>query len=357
MIGASDEDRRQYRGFFAAMEAFRAARGTDGRRAFAIPLDLSSADPRFRDLDRIGMAAWMQAQGWTSAPLHWYADYCCRDDYGTTSAETSAWAGIHYFAARDGRNGPDDPQSVLTWPQGNGWIVEQLQRRLTARVIRPALAFRVSAGPGGATADVFDPALNRTTRIQARAVILAIPHFAAARLLGRAPDPAHGYAPWMVANVTLGAMPEGRGAPLCWDNVIYNSPSLGYVVATHQSLQRVRRRTVLTYYWPLSGPDPAEARRAALARTLPEWQAMVLAELLHVHPELEGAVERVDVWLWGHGMIRPAPGYIWGQARAASCVQAPPVFFAHSDMSGISIFEEANYRGVLAADAAAAFVA
>jgi hypothetical protein len=31
-------------------------------------------------------------------------------------------------------------------------------------------------------------------------------------------------------------------------------------------------------------------------------------------------------------------------------------FFAHSDMSGISIFEEADYRGVIAADAARAFL-
>jgi hypothetical protein len=32
------------------------------------------------------------------------------------------------------------------------------------------------------------------------------------------------------------------------------------------------------------------------------------------------------------------------------------MWFAHSDMSGISIFEEAQYRGVLAAQAVADFV-
>jgi hypothetical protein len=56
-------------------------------------------------------------------------------------------------------------------------------------------------------------------------------------------------------------------------------------------------------------------------------------------------------------MIRPIPGFLWGAARAAACEPQPPVFFAHSDLSGISIFEEANFRGVLAADAVAAFVA
>ncbi len=150
----------------------------------------------------------------------------------------------------------------------------------------------------------------------ARAAVLAAPRFVADRLLGRRPDPARSYAPWMVANVTLCRLPSGRGAPLCWDNVIYGSRSLGYVVATHQSLEQVPRRTVLTYYWPLSDQPPAEARRIALARALPDWQAMVMAELLAVHPELEGAVERVDVWLWGHGMVRPTPGSICGRGPA-----------------------------------------
>jgi len=55
-------------------------------------------------------------------------------------------------------------------------------------------------------------------------------------------------------------------------------------------------------------------------------------------------------------MIRPTPGYLWGKTRAEACAQRPPVFFAHSDMSGLSLFEEANFRGVTAADAAATYL-
>ena len=351
-LGASDEDRRQYRSFAAAMAGFRAARGADGRKAFAIPLDASSADPALRALDSQTMTGWMRANGWDSEKLHWYVDYCTRDDYGTAAANVSAWAGIHYFAARDGKGADDDTQSVLTWPEGNGWIVGQMRRRLTGHLATSALAWRVQTRPDGVAVDVFDPAQGRSRRVLAGAAILAVPHFVADRLLGRAPDAAHSYAPWMVANVTVDRMPGGRGAPLCWDNVFHDSRSLGYVVATHQSLEREPRRTVLTHYWPLADLSPEEARRAAQARSLADWQAMVLDDLLRVHPELEGAVRSVDVWLWGHGMIRPTPGYIWGAARAAACRQSPPVFFAHSDMSGVSIFEEANYRGVVAADAA-----
>ena len=355
-IGVSSEDRRQYDAFFAAMDRFRSRRGADGRKAFAIPMEYSSADPDLRALDAISMTAWMRTNGWNSEPLTWYVDYCCRDDYGTHASEISAWAGIHYFASRDGKSAEDDTPTILTWPEGNGWIVKQLKQRLTDHLVCASLAWRVSTVADGVAIDVFDPQSNTSRRLVARAAILAVPHFVADRLLSRVPDDAHSYAPWMVANVTMTRMPAGPGMQLCWDNVIHDSKSLGYVVATHQDLKRVPAQTVLTYYWPLCDLPPADARRAALTRSLADWQAMVLTELLHVHPELKGAVANVDVWLWGHGMIRPTPGYLWGASRAAACMQTPPVFFAHSNMSGLSLFEEANYRGVTAADAAVAYL-
>ncbi len=187
---------------------------------------------------------------------------------------------------------------MLTWPDGNGYIIRRMQATV-GPALCSGLARRVQPGADCMAVDVYEPGRNASRRIVARTAVLATPRFVANRLFDRAPDPAQSYAPWMVANVTVGKMPGGRSAPLCWDNVIYGSRSLGYVVATHQALQQVQRRTVLTYYWPLSGQSPGDARRAALARNLAEWQAMVLAELLAVHPELDGAVERIDVWLWG----------------------------------------------------------
>lgn len=350
-IGVTDADRAQYVAFAAEMDGFRNARGIDGRRAFAIPVDRSSADAKFRALDQLSMAAWMAGRGYDSEPLRWYVDYGCRDDFGARADDTSAWAGIHYFAARDSRS----ENVVLTWPEGNGFLVHQLER-LAGPCTTSALAWRVREAGSRVAVDIYDPATATSTRIEARAAILATPRFVADRLLGRPSDPARSYAPWMVANVTLDRMPTGRGAPLAWDNVIYGSPSLGYVVATHQRLERVRHETVLTYYWPLCDASPDDARRGAYATSLSAWQSLVMGELLRVHPELEGAVRSIDVWVWGHGMIRPTPGSLWGPARAAMAQQAPPIFYAHSDMSGLSLFEEANDRGVTAADAVVAFL-
>ena len=54
----------------------------------------------------------------------------------------------------------------------------------------------------------------------------------------------------------------------------------------------------------------------------------------------------------GHAMVRPRPGVVWGPARARVLAHRGRVQFAHSDASGLSLFEEAQYRGVAAAERA-----
>jgi hypothetical protein len=351
-VGIGDRDKEQYHDFFAAMEHFKGLKGNDGRKVFAIPIDKSSADPHWRALDSISITEYLRQNGWDSSYLHWYVNYCCRDDYGANAEDVSAWAGIHYFAGRSGKAANADSQSVVTWPEGNGWIVKQLKAQLADYLHPNTLAFNVAPDKSSARVQYLDVNTNTVTEVQADSVIFATPRFVAERLLATGMDvSAFHYSPWMVANVTLDAMPQGKGVALAWDNMIYDSQLLGYVVATHQNLNRFQLQTVLTYYWPLSQLQPKEAREQMIKRPYDEWRDIILKELLHIHPELKGHVKQLDVWLWGHGMIRPTPDFIWGKARHAALKQTAPFFYAHSDMSGISIFEEANHHGVQAAEA------
>jgi len=360
MIGASARDEAQFGAFFAATERMKHGVGSDGKPVFAIPVENSTADAEWRGLDRISFADYLRRQGFDSPRLTWYANYCCRDDYGATAADVSAWAGLHYFASRNGIAANADPSSVVTWPEGNGHLVRELAQRSGAAFQGESLVTRVARTGEGVALDYFDARLDRSIRVSARAAVVCLPRFVATRVVqGLAANAAAGfsYSPWMVANVTLSRLPEGQGQPLAWDNVIYDSPLLGYVVATHQSLEQRPKSTVITYYWPLSAAAPDAERRSALARSLSDWQAIVMNDLLRVHPELERHIENIDVWIWGHGMVRPTPGFIWGGLRQAATVQMPPVFFAHSDLSGISIFEEAYCRGRAAGESAARAVA
>ncbi|MEZ0224403.1 MAG: FAD-dependent oxidoreductase [Alphaproteobacteria bacterium] len=354
-LGLSADDKKQYAAFFGLMEKYKTARGKDGKKAFAIPVDKSSQDPAFLKYDDVTIKEWMDAEGYTSVPLRWYINYCCRDDYGTTSDDTSAWAAMHYFAARTGTAANAVQADVVTWPEGNGWLAHKLIDRVKENILSRALVFSVKQEGGRVNVDYIDEPTGQGQRISAKSVVLATPQFIASRLTGAPHADAFTYSPWAVANITLSKMPEGKGMDLAWDNMIYNSKLLGYVVATHQNTSMMPNRTVITYYWPLSHLPPKEARAEALARKYEDWRDIFMKELLIVHPELKGRVESLDMWVWGHAMVRPTKGFIWGPERRAMLKQKPPVFHAHSDMSGISIFEEAYTRGVEAAEHTLAF--
>ena len=74
---------------------------------------------------------------------------------------------------------------------------------------------------------------------------------------------------------------------------------------------------------------------------------MVFEGLKAAHPDIEQVTESIDIHLLGHGMISPVPGFIFGKAKkqAARNIDGK-IFFAHTDLSGISIFEEAFHQGI-----------
>lgn len=351
--GLDAATRAQHARFTAQMAAYRAAIGADGRPAFAIPRALSSDDPRFTALDATSFAAWLDAQGYVAPALRAWLRYGCRDDYGTEPEQVSAWAGIHYFAGRRGWAAGDAGDRELTWPEGNGRLVALMAGRVQSHLRPGRSVVRVARAGDHALVDVLDHARERVRRWRTRCAILAMPHFVAARIApGEASAGTMRYAPWVVANVTVTRRPGGRGAGLAWDNVSTASDSLGYVVATHQSDAAPDGPTVLTWYMPLSQITPRAARKLMMTRSLGTWQRIVADDLLAMNPDIAGAITRIDIWRWGHAMISPTPGFLADPARRAAIAARPPVVFAHSDLSGLSLFEEAHYRGLIAAEAA-----
>jgi phytoene dehydrogenase-like protein len=328
-VGATGADRRQYRAFADRIAEYRAT------GQFTIPIALGA---RASELDRIAMSEWMRRNGFDSPYLGWQVNYACRDDYGAGADAVSAWAGVHYFASRE-----HDEKGPLTWPEGNGWIVRRLLEKLGRYVRTNAPVYRIARE--GRRFRV----LTESVEYLADAVIFAAPTFLASRLIEGAP-PAAGfeYSPWLTANLTLDRLPRERGLEPAWDNVIYGSPSLGYVVATHQHLSSRVDRTVWTYYWALARGTPAENRRLLLEKDWNYWKEAILNDLARPHPDIRECVSRIDMMRMGHAMIRPTPGFLSRKYDPA----IPRLWLANSDLSGISIFEEAQYRGVRAAESA-----
>ena len=356
--GASAADLAELARFEARMNAFGAARDAKGRKAFAVPSALSSDDAEWTALDKVTMARWLEAEGFRSPRLRWLVDYACRDDYGTTAEGVSAWAGIWYFAARQDGKG-ERSEGFLSWPEGNGRLVKHLLASLPAgQVERDVLVHSVEPGEGGCRVDAVEAGTGKPRAFRARQVVLACPRFVAAHLVApwRQQRPewlgAFQYGPWVVANLTLSDMPRSRGFPLAWDNVFYESRSLGYVVATHQAPRMDERGpTVLTWYLPLAGLDAKAERQKVLSAGYADWEGLVMADMRAAHPGIAEQARRLEVMRWGHAMVRPVPGFMWGPARFAAQESLGDVLhFAHSDLGGMALFEEANWFGVRAAE-------
>jgi len=321
-----------------------------------------------RALDTVTFLSWLDREGLDDEHLRWYLDYCCRDDYGAGIATVSAWAGLHYFASRHGFQAPGEEaerESVLTWPEGNGWLAGRLAQPLGERLQAGRVVTRIVPLRQGVEVHAWDVAAGRMEHWQAGQCIVALPLFVAARVMGAPPRalaeaaPRVRYASWAVANVHIDRPLQDRpGAPASWDNVLYGAAGLGYVDAGHQNLNPLPVPTVLTWYRAMG--DQPGARQQLLARTWETWRDEVLDELSVPHPDLRARTLRVEVARYGHAMAVPVPGTRGSPALAALRRPQPGmwrrVHFAHADLSGYSIFEEAFTHGYRAGQAVLAAV-
>ena len=377
--GVGEATLEQYRRFSQAVAAAsRAARFTMPQ--FAALDAKTGLAPAHQALDAMTFEAWLQQQGLDDAHLRWYLDYCCRDDYGAGIARVSAWAGLHYFASRHGFHAPgeavaEDREGVLTWPEGNGWLTQQLAAPLKAQgqLQTGTSVLRIAETRRGVEVDAFNHHSGNVERWQAPRCVVALPVFVAARVVQNPPAflaqaaQRLQWAPWAVTNIHLNApLADRPGAAPAWDNVIYgdsNPGGLGYVDASHQKLDPRPGPTVLTYYQALG--DVADARQQLATQGAEHWGRAALAALAGPHPDVLQRATRVQVTRYGHAMSIPVPGVqtflsqigLQGtpgkrklllngeRQRALPTPATARLAFAHSDWSGYSVFEEAFTRG------------
>ena len=349
-VGAQAEDLQQLTRFEALLDELNAP-DADGQRAFELPL--TAANTRHRELDAVSAADWAASHGLDSRRMRYYLEYASRDDYGSHLEDCSAWALVHYFCART-LPGASNSAEFMTWPEGNQRLVDLLTVDLGERVRAQQVVLRATPSDSGdVELLVWDEPAQELVRWRCERAILATPQFVNKHLIPR--DPAHlarlrfRYSSWVVANLHLERRPLERGFQPAWDSVIFESDSLGYVDATWQ-LDRAARDLVWTWYLPLCASDERTARGELYESTWEQWSARVLDDLRRPHPDIDDCVTRVDVWRWGHGMIRPTPGFVWGPERAKAAQPFGGLHFGHSDLGGLPLFEVAQHTGVRAAE-------
>ena len=352
VVGASEDDKRQFAEFQKRVDGWVNWRDASGKRAFVVPLANCSADAEVTSLDKMSFGAWLRQQGFTSERLFWYCDYATRDDYGLKADQASAWVGLFYFCSRVRKSGVES-QPFITCPEGNGQFVNHFFEKAKDNVRKSHMVVSVMPTEKGVDVVCLDGGAIRG--IHCEKVIFASPMFTAPYVIRGFREDAPFAATefqhnaWFVANLHLKDRPKPRFAkdfPLSWDNVLYESPSLGYVTATHQKGIDYGP-TILTYYYPMCAEPNG---RTTLFKY--EWKQLAdvcLTDLARAHPDIYGLTTRIDIMRWGHAMISPRPNFIWSGVREKAMKPYRNIHFAHTDLSGIALFEEAFYHGLRAA--------
>jgi len=325
--------------------------GNDGRPAFQIPLALSSRDPDLLALDNISMAAWLDREGYRTPFLRWYVRYATLDDFGAEPEEVSAWAALHYFAARKLKTPELEGSHFLVWPEGNGRLVKALVDKARPTITLGALVTAIEPITSGVEIRWLDTATRAARRTHARAVVLATPAFVTRRLFPRAAAslPSRASSPWLVANLHV---ERPIDPDMAWDSVLFDAQGLGYVDARHQ-MTTLSARTVLTYYRAFGDHDVSAARTKLLEASWENLADDVLRDLSPAHPELRDQLERMDIVLWGHAMPRPRPGFLGQTPLTPVCLLEERIAWAHADQPGMALFEESQASGIRAAEALA----
>jgi glycine/D-amino acid oxidase-like deaminating enzyme len=386
---AQDPDgRAQTLRFLQHMQALSQERGEDGRRSFVVPIALGSPRSPSALLDRHAAGAWLDEQGYRDPALRWSLDYAARDEFGATLDEISAWALVHYFASRMGRARNAEPGAVLTWPDGLAPLARHLAAptvaagRLKAisieRIERHGAGVRLFGWEHEGRAEGYRAAGPIPIVIRARTAVVATPLAVAARMepelgasiqqqdaraaLGR-------HAPWTVANVLFRGPPaelpvadDDIGASdLAWDSIVHGSTALGFVHAQHQQIRIDTTGPMVLSAYRVYTPSDTDAVQA-LERLLradgePDagaWLDLVGGDLVSAYGStVWRKVVSVQVTVRGHGIAAPRPGFLTSPLLQALRAASGPVRFAHSELSGYSVFEEAAWWGLQAASSLA----
>ncbi|MCC7297539.1 MAG: NAD(P)/FAD-dependent oxidoreductase [Bacteroidia bacterium] len=347
--GLNENEIKQNEKFNAKMQAFSVLKGKDGKEAFTIPMAHCSTDPEILELDKISMKNWMLQQGLNAPHLLWYVDYCCSDDFGANSSLVSAWAGIHYFTSRKGRGANSNAEQVLTWPQGNGFLAEALRSKISAHIQPNMLGYGVEKKENNWNISLFDKNKNSHFLQNANAVILAVPSFVRQHLYKNNASFPSNYHPWLVDTIQLKAEFFEEQKP-AWDNVLYGSPSLGYIFNGHQETALPVQNRNITFFHAFSSQNPAETRKYLENSSNQHLLSGVLRDLEKMHLNITQQIISHHLHIWGHGMVSPGINSLWNPKRIESQKAPLRMAFAHTDISGISIFEEGFYQGIQAAN-------
>jgi hypothetical protein len=328
--------------FYATMKA------KDGKFYFTIPVADAVLDEQSLEWSRSKAITWLKEKGLQHPILLWYLNYCISDDYGCSLKQVSTWAFLQYFCARRATAANAYKSSLLTWPEGNQFLAHKLQSSFANKIKYNTIVRAVQKQDGQLAVIIQDTKSKDFSVVKCQHLILNTPHHITKKIapfVCSLDDYNFEHFPWAIANITVEPLPELSGMDLSWDNVIMKSKSLGYVVANHQAVN-TPTKYVFTCYHAFNNLASVDERKALREMSITTLEALFIDELKVVYPDIVKSIISIEIKTLGHGMIAPLPNTIFSKAWQYYQTPKENIYFCHTDYCGISIFEEAFYKGL-----------
>lgn len=342
--GINKKEKEEITQFQNLIEIWQNKKGKDNLFVFDIPLSNCSKDKQWKELDTISFGTFIHMQGFTSKPLLWYLNYCIADDFGIDIHDCSAWAGLHYFCARKNHQ-----KEVFTWPNGNNYLVKKLLNKIENKPRLNTTAIHIYRE--NKKWHIIALENSNYKSYSCEELILACPKKVVNKLFKKTNEINLYSKPWLVTNYQLSDDFFKNEELPNWDNVLYDSKNLGYVYAGNQSFNLSTPHPYITAYKAFTEKNDKLQRKEIMAAI--ETQNLskfhMQNDLEKMHPNFDSYINEIHYHFWPHGMIAPVPNYISNCMLNQEKLDPKNLHCIHTDYSGISIFEEAFFNGVIAA--------
>ncbi len=277
-----------------------------------MPMPTRLIREELRNLNDLSFQKWLETRIKFSSEFMEGLDYHMKDDYGAGAGEVSALAGIHYFACRPYYSRPVE---LFSPPEGNFYFIKRIFEKLPKeRVITSHLVKSITENRGGFKVEVIDALKKEITVVNCRKIIYA-GHKHALKYIFPADFPLFldiAYAPWVVVNVVMKKMWEGKAY---WQNemITRDISLLGFVDSKAQFSSSEERRVLSVYYCF----KPEERQLMSL---IEERQHSFIHQTLsyleaYFNKSLNGQVEKIYIKQMGHAMPIPKPGHLFRDAN------------------------------------------
>jgi protoporphyrinogen oxidase len=265
----------------------------------------------------------------------------CRSCLGAGPQEISAWAGLYFLISEF-----SSTCRTGSFPEGNARLVQALTASLAQPVKVQHTVLGLKIHPDGVHLLVWDGATQEPRRLEAGAVILATGKFVTQHLLP--PDcgwdplsfEAFRYSSYVVAALCGNLSLTAPG----FENWVAGEPAFSDFIITPREAAPGSPRVMVVF-----APQTYPGGREALLTKTPEQQGEeILASVARHFPSVEGEVEEIQLYRFGHAQVVPYPGFIHFLKGRLS-PQEGRLILANSDLEGLPCIEAAIAQGQKAA--------